>query len=327
MEKIYELFKIKKPIFIVLSIIIVGIIPLIFSGSTYFILLLCLMGIALISVSGLDILFGYSGQISLGHAAFYAIGAYTSAILNTKLGISPWISMLTGAFFAALIAALLAYPIVNLVHHFLALVTIAFGEIVHLLALNMRITEGHTGILFIERPSIGNFTLGTNLSFFYLIYVFIILLLFAKNRLVCSRIGRGWIAIRENVHAANGIGIDVRKYKILAFSVSAFYTGIAGGLYAHLVKYISPETFVYSTSVVFLIMLLFGGKGSMVGPIVGSVVLSIITEQLQKLGSYQQLIYGVFLLIIVLFLPNGVAGGIKRLFILGKRGKSFVEVK
>jgi branched-chain amino acid transport system permease protein len=296
-------------IFALTAIILLFLVPIVFRDNSYLLLLFCTIGISVIAVSGLDILYGYSGQISFGHAAFYAIGAYTSTILSKTVGMPVWVTLIIGAFFAAIMGVIIAFPAAKLVHHFLALLTIAFGQIVYIIISNATsLTNGFTGINCIPAPRIGSYVLKGNFNYFYIIIVFTIIFLFVKQKIIKSRIGRAFIAIRENTHAANGMGINVMYYKIMAFAISAFYTGFAGGLYAHFIGFISPETFVYSQSVLFITMLLFGGTGSLVGPIIGVAILSILTEGLQSIGSYQTLIYGILLLVGILFLPKGIYG-------------------
>lgn len=300
----------KKTIYTMIAIVLLLLLPLLFLNNSYLILLLCTIGISIIVVSGLDILFGYSGQISLGHAGFYLIGAYGSTILSKDLGIPVLISMILAAVLACFIAVLIAYPAAKLVHHFLALITISFGELMHLFASHAEwLTGGFVGINFIPEPSVFGFVLDTNFRYYYLVLAIMLLMLLMKTRIVSSRTGRALIAIRENTHSSDGIGIPVRRYKILAFTISAFYAAIGGALYAHLVGYISPESFMQNTSVMFLTMLLFGGMGNFWGAIVGATTLSLVSEWLQGLGTYQMLVYGVFLLIIIVFIPSGVTRG------------------
>ena len=305
--------------------LLVGLLPIVFRNNSYFILLLCTTGISIIVVSGLDILFGYSGQISLGHAAFYCIGAYASAILSRNFHIPVFVTLFIGALFATLCAIIIAIPAVKLVHHFLALVTISFGQLTYLFVANARqLTEGFTGMNFIPRPSLGSFEFSSNFSFFYLVYFFLLIFLIAKQRIIDSSTGRAFIAIRENPHASEGMGVDNRKFKVMAFAVSAFYTGFAGALYAHLIGFISPESFEMNQSIIFLTMLLFGGMGNLYGPILGAIALTAVSEYLQKLGSYQMLAYGVFLLIIIVFIPSGISRGInvRKLLKIRKKGDS-----
>lgn len=303
--------KAPPPIKMLMLVILGGLLPVFCLNDSYIVLLLCTTGISIIVVSGLDILFGYSGQISLGHAGFYCIGAYTSAILSRNLGMPVFVTIFIGGFLAMIVAVLLALPAVKLVHHFLALVTISFGELIYLFVSQAHgLTEGYTGMNFIPRPKIGNFVFESNTSYYYIVYGMLVLLLFLKRRLVDSGTGRAFIAIREDAHAANGMGINVTKYKTMAFAISALYTGLAGALYAHLIGFISPESFSANQSTLFLTMLLFGGMGNFWGPIIGSVTLVVLSEFLQKLGSYQMLVYGVILLMIIVYIPGGISRGV-----------------
>lgn len=268
--------------------------------------------IYIIAVSGLDIVFGYSGQISLGHAAFFAIGAYGSAILHQYTHIPVLFTMVIAAITAALIGAALAYPASKLVFHFLSLATIAFGEIVYQLVAQSPygITGNFTG--FTADPvSIFGYQLNTSEQFFYFGLFCVVIFLIIKQNLVNSKVGRALIAIRENSHAADGMGVNVHAYKILAFAISAFFTAFAGAMYAHSVLFISPDTFMYKQSVMFLTMLLFGGTASLFGPIFGAVSVLLLNEVLRSTQRYQLLIYGVLLLIVIMMLPGGLYGAFK----------------
>ena len=237
--------------------------PAVFSGFPYAILICCFIMLYIIAVSGLDIVFGYCGQISMGHAAFFAIGAYGSALLHGYLGIPIPVTMLLGSVLAAAVGALIAYPASKLVFHFLSLATLAFGEIVYQLISHSpgNITNNFVGY-YTESVSVFGFQINTNQRFFYFALLCTLIFLTAKHRLINSKVGRAFIAIRESRQAADGMGINVRKYKVMAFATSAFYTAFAGAMYAHLVKYISPDTFMQKQSVMFLTMLLFGGTAS-----------------------------------------------------------------
>ena len=297
-----------------IAIVAFVLLPILFMALkfSYGILICCLIQIYIIAVSGLDIVFGYSGQISIGHAAFYAIGAYCSGMLHNYLGIPALISIVLGAIVSALIGALLAYPASKLVFHFLALATIAFGEIVYQL-----ITHSPGGItgdfrgLFSDSINLFGFKLNTNMRFYYFGLVCVVLFLIIKQSLVKSKVGRAFIAIRENTHAADGMGIDVRKYKVLAFSSSAFFTAFAGGLYMHFALYLSPETFVQKQSILFITMLLFGGTASALGPVVGVVAVMVLTEMLRSFQDYQMLIYGILMLIVIVGIPGGLYGAFR----------------
>lgn len=284
-------------------------------GMSYQITICCFIAIYLIAVSGLDIVFGYCGQISMGHAAFYAIGAYGSAIMADYFHLPILITMVLGAIIAAAIGALLAYPASKLVFHFLSLATIAFGEIVYQLILQSPggITGNAVGYP-VRCISLFGFKFNSYFRFYFLALFFVVLFMAAKGNLVNSRVGRAFMAIRENSHAAEGMGIDVRKYKIMAFSASAFFTAFAGAMYAHAVGYISPDTFTNKQSVMFITMLLFGGTASKQGPIIGAITVLMLNEFLRRMENLQMLIYGVLLLIVILLLPGGIFGMLKDIF-------------
>lgn len=291
---------------------VVLLLPLLLTGSNYLILVCCFVLIYIIAVSGLDIVFGYCGQISLGQAAFYAIGAYGSALMHNFLGIPVIFTIILSSVIAAAIGALIAYPASKLVFHFLSLSTIAFAEIVYLLISRSpgNITGNYTG-MFSDFISLFGYELNTYTKFFYFGLACVVIFLIAKTLLVKSKTGRAFMAIRENTHAADGMGINVRKYKVIAFATAAFYTAFAGGMYVHLTKFINPDTFVIKQSVLFLTMLLFGGTGSLLGPIVGVVSVLSLTELTRSAQEYQMLIYGVLMLVVIVLLPGGLYGALK----------------
>lgn len=316
-----------KKLLYVIIIAVAVIIPvmmehnIIFKQSKYIYLLLCLIGIYTIVTSGLDIVFGYTGQISFGHAGFFCIGAYGTVLLTHPdwglgkyLGITipPIISIVIVSLLAALVGALLAIPASKLVFHFLALLTIAFNQLVLLVVSNFAgLTNGYIGITRVPSINILGFSFNTiksKYTYYFLVIFFVVLFLIIKENIVHSRVGRSFIAIRENVTAANGCGVNTSKYKIISFAISAFYVGFAGALYAHMVGFISPDTFVQNTSVIFITMLLFGGSGNLFGPVLGAVVITVIQEGLQSLSDYRMLIYGIFILVIILFQPHGISG-------------------
>ena len=300
--------------------ILVGIVLLAFPFAAekvfnwnYGVLLANFMILYIIAVSGLDILFGYSGQISMGHAAFFCIGAYGSVLLHEFTGLPVLITILIGTVLATLIGSLLAYPASKLGFHFLSLATSAFGEVVYQLVAQSpgNITGNFTG-KFTETISLFGFKLNTYTKYYFFSVVCMVIFLIIKTNLVRSRVGRAFIAIRENSHAANGMGINVRKYKVIAFATSAFYTAFAGGLYAHLVRFISPDTFTQKQSVMFLTMLLFGGSASVGGTVTGVFTVQFLNEILRSAERYQLLIYGVLLLVVILAFPGGLFGLVKQ---------------
>ena len=300
---------------ILLAVLLV--LPLFFCiiGFSYGVLVCCFAFLYIVAVSGLDVDFGYCGQISMGHAAFFAIGAYGSVMLHQYAHIPVLATMIIATVLATIVGAVIAYPASKLVFHFLSLATIAFGEIVYALLLNSPggVTGNAVG-MFTDPINLFGLELESNERFYYFGLAVVLLFLLAKYLMVNSKVGRAWIAIRENPHAANGMGINVTKYKVMAFAVSAFFTGFAGAMYAHLVRYIGPDTFTQKQSVMFVTMMLFGGTGSIPGSIVGAVLVFSITEGLRMFEQYQMLIYGALLLVVIVALPGGVYGETKKLF-------------
>ena len=286
--------------------------------NEYGVMIACIMLVYILAVSGLDILFGYSGQVSLGHGAFFVIGAYTTGLLNMYFNTPLWITIPAAAFFSAAMGGLLAYPASKLKFHFLALATIAFGELVFnfLYVSPGGFTRDYLGINVVGISFLNDYT-----EWYFFLLSVVALALLGKYFLANSRTGRAFLAIRENTHAADGMGINVRWHKILAFMVSAFYTGLAGALFVHLIRYISPETAQQRQSVLFLTMMLFGGSGSMLGPIIGVVVVTILLEIIRPLQEYQMLLFGILLLIVIIALPGGIYGGIKDAIVSYKRRK------
>jgi branched-chain amino acid transport system permease protein len=272
------------------------------------------MGVYSIAVTGLDILFGYSGQISFGHAAYYLVGAYTTAIMTSRYGVPPLIGIVFGAVFASIVGIMIAFPASNLVHHFLSFLTIAFGNIAYNIVTNLNFTGRHNGIGGIPPVSLFGLKLDAWSSYLFFVAFVMIVMLIVKYRIINSRTGRAFMAIRDNTPAADGCGVNVKKYKIMAFAVSAFYTGLAGALYAHMIRFISPDTFTLTQSILFMTMLLFGGMGTFAGPIIGSVVLTLVQGWLQMFSIYQMLVYAAFIVLVLYFMPNGVQG----LFYLAK---------
>jgi branched-chain amino acid transport system permease protein len=289
----------------------------------YGILISCFILLYTIAVSGLDISFGYCGQISMGHAGFFAIGAYGSALLSRDMGLPIPLTMLLASAIAAAVGALLSWPASKLVFHFLSLATIAFGEIVFQVISHSpgNYTGNFTG-LFTTTIDLFGWNLDTYAKYYYFTLFWTAVFLAAKTTLVGSRMGRGFIAIRENHHAADGMGINVRRYKVMAFATGSFYTAFAGALYVHLVRYISPDTIMQKQSVMFVAMLLFGGSGSLAGPAIGAGSLLLLNESIRSAERYQMLIYGTLLLIIIVAIPGGIYGAAREALRRKKKGKS-----
>lgn len=276
--------------------------------NNYYAQLLCNIATYGIVVTGLDLCFGYSGQISFGHAAFYCIGAYTAALLSTDLGWDPLLAFAAAIIVAALFGLMLSYPASKLQKHFLSLMTISFGWVVYTFVGAAReLTHGYQGMNVVPLRVFG-MELRSMQALFVFALILLILVMIMKRNIVNSRVGRAFQAIRLNAHAANGMGINVRKYKMMAFTLSAALAGMSGAIFSYNVRYVNPESFSSTLSVLLMTMLLFGGIRSYSGPIIGAAILIFIQDWLQFLGNAQALVYGILIIVVLFFMPNGVAG-------------------
>ena len=278
--------------------------------------ILVISGIYIILTLSLNLIVGYTGLPALGHAAFYCIGAYTSSLLALKLGLSPWIGLLAGAFLSALSGIVIGYPALRLKGDYLALSTFGLGIIVYSIAKNwVSLTRGPMGLPGIPGFSILGFQISAVWCYFLLVCAFTAITLFVMHRIVNSPFGRVLRSIREDEIAAQSLGKNIVKYKLLVFVIGAFFAGIAGSLYAHYITFIDPSSFTIMESITILLMVIFGGMGSITGSIVGAVTLIIFPELLRFLGlpssiaaPVRQMIYGLLLVVLMIWRPQGIMG-------------------
>lgn len=297
----------KKVIAAIAGLIVVIVLPL-FLGKYSIFLLSMLAVYALVSI-GLNLLMGFTGQIAAGHAGFLALGAYFTAILGSRVEWMPCLLvLLLAGIFSGIIGFLLGIPILRLKGFYIAMATLAFGVVVSEVILQWSsLTGGDVG-LNVPVATIAGFAFDSDYKLFYLIIsVTIILTLLAKN-LVRGYVGRAFIALRESDVAAQTIGIDLAKYKTIAFAVSAFYTGVAGGLFAYLITFLSPDAFTIELSIDFIAMIVIGGMGSILGSIIGAVILTGMQQILAGLLDLQILIFGISLIVFMIFMPRGISG-------------------
>ncbi len=267
---------------------------------------------------GLMLLTGYTGQLSLGHVAFLAIGAYTSAILTSK-GVPYLFALASAGLLSGFIGIFVALPALRLTGMYLAIMTIGFAHIIEeILARWESLTRGNMG-MYPEPPTIGSFSFESEVSYYYLALFILILTILAARNILRSPTGRAMIAIRDSEIAAQAIGISLLKYKVVAFALSAFFAGIAGSLYAHKLSFISPESFSFLESVRFLAMLIIGGLGSLHGAIFGaafllflpSMVISfkeLLPHSLAGMTGIDPLIMGLVIVLFIMFEPMGIYG-------------------
>ena len=287
--------------------------------GSYFVHVMIVALIFAILAGGLDLVMGYCGQFSFGQAAFYGIGAYASALLALRLGWSFWAAFPAAVLITAAFGALLGVPSLRLAGHFLAITTIAFQVIVHQILTQWHgFTGGTAGLTGIPAPPplrLGGVTLAfeSPAAYYYLCLGVSALALAVAVRLVRSRIGREWLAVREDELLAKTMGIDTTRIKVLAFTLGAGLAGAAGSLLAHYLRNIHPSEFTIWTSAEIVAMVILGGRGTLAGPVLGAVVLTVLPEYLRAAQDYKLILYGLALIVMITFLPDGLMGGLRAL--------------
>lgn len=288
-----------------------------FFSLDYYLHMFVMSEIYAVLAMSLALIVGFSGQVSMGHAAFYGVGAYASALISLKSGLPFWVTIWCAGAVAGLLSFVIGKMVLRLRGHFLAITTAFFGVLVTLILNNwIELTNGPMGVPGIPRPSpitLPGLTLSfeTRADYYYLGLVFVGLVAFLLYRLVNSRIGNALIAIRENEELARSIGVDAMAYKVFAFTLGGALAGMAGSFYAHYILFISPVTFTIAESINLLVMIIFGGMTTLFGPVFGAVALTLLPEFLRMAGSLRLVIYGVALVIFIVWLPLGVWGTIK----------------
>lgn len=313
-----NIFKDQKKV-LALLLIIIGILPLIIKTSSFHHVLIMFLLFAAIG-QGWNVITGYAGQTSFGHAAFFGIGAYASAVCFWKFGITPWVGMLAGAFISMLVALLFSYPCFKLKGHYFAIATLALGEIMLQLFVSWEYVEGATGIsLPIVDEGLLNFQFhSSKLPYFYIVYLMFALSLVAVHWMENSRMGYYLKAIRESPEAAEAIGIDTARYKLYAMMVSAFITSLFGSFYAQYILYIDPfMVFSLDISIKIVLLTVLGGLGSIYGPIIGAAVLIPLSEYTRIFfggtgKGIDLIIFGVLVVLVSCYQPNGIIGLFKR---------------
>jgi branched-chain amino acid transport system permease protein len=304
-----------------LALLVLVLAPLWF--NSYVLFVLGLFFINLIAALGLNLVMGYTGLVSLGHAGFAAIGAYTTALLVLQFGLSYWLALLIGALGAAVVGFLIGLPSLRLSPLYLAMVTITFGQVVTLIALNgLPVTRGPNG-LRVPAPSVGSLELDLP-QFYYVLLVGALLLLLVARNVADSPLGRAFLAVRESQLAAQSLGVSLPRYKTTAFALSAAYAGLAGGLYVGLGRFITPDAFNFGVSMTYLTMNVVGGMGTLAGSLVGAAIFTLLPEVLRGFSKYRELLAGALLLVFLLFMPYGVTGLVARLGSrVGRAGDDF----
>lgn len=295
--------------------------------NLYYLHILIAAGIFIIAAMSLNLLLGYTGQLSLGHVAFFGIGAYTSALVSLGFDLEltdtytfvfaarpVWVAFLSGIVVAGLFGWFIGRISFKVRGAYFVIVTISFAEVVRLISLNwIDLTEGPMALnnilpFTLGIPGLWQETFYQKIPNYYLVLVITIISYVVVRRLVLSRAGRAMIGLRENEALASSVGVDVTRYLVLATVVSAAIAGAAGGLYTHYIRIVDPDIFLFIYTVTMVIMVVTGGKGTLAGPIVGGLIFGILPEILREVASpeVQWIIYGVFMIGIVFFLPRGI---------------------
>jgi branched-chain amino acid transport system permease protein len=276
--------------------------------TAYVLHLAILAGIYIILTISINLIIGYAGQVSLGHAAFYGIGAYASALVSLNWNFPFPAAALVAMLIAGICGLALGLPTLRLKEDYLAIVTLGFGVIVDLVFLNLDITGGPDGLPGIPSPSL--FGLSFRQPWLYLVLVIftLVLVLIITYRLVDSYHGRALRAIRDHEITAQVMGINTPAYKVFIFTLAAALAGLAGSLYAHYITFINPESFGLHTSILILAMVVLGGMGSILGSVLGAVILTILPELLREVHAYQDLVYGALLVALLIWRPEGILG-------------------
>jgi branched-chain amino acid transport system permease protein len=303
--------------------------------SNYLLSILIVIGIYTLVVEGLGLLMGYAGQVSFGQAAFFGIGSYTVAILTARYHWDTVAALLAAVVIPSAVAFIIGRPTLKLRELYLALATLAFGLLVHI-AFNegRELTGGPSGLTGIPYLSFAGLILNRDIHFYYLVWAFVLLVFLAVRNLDRSRIGRAMRAIRDSELAAEANGINTALLKLQAFVFSAFLAGLAGGIYAYYITFVSPSPFGFNMSVQFVLMAVVGGLGTVWGPVLGVGLVVALGEVLRWFiplvmpragGEYQIVFFGIILVLVMIFRPEGLSGGWRKKQAAAEEGKGALE--
>jgi branched-chain amino acid transport system permease protein len=288
--------------------------PWVGGGNDYLLTLLVFIGINAMITMGLSLLMGYAGQISLGHAAFFGLGAYSSGVLTAKYSLPAPAAFAAGILLSASVAVLVGKPTLRLKGHYMAVATLGFGEILFIVFNELSpLTGGPSGLSGIPPLTFGGTPVEGSL-YLYLVWGFVFLLLIFSLNVINSRVGRALRAVHGSELAAAAMGVDAARYKLGVFVLSAVYASMAGSLYAHFITFISPSSFSLMFSILLLMMVVVGGTETIWGAVLGAAVLTLLPEYLRGLEDFEVLAYGAILMAVLLFMPRGILVGVRGLF-------------
>lgn len=316
-----------KLITLLISLVLLLMLPMVFPQS-YIMGIFCRILLYALLAGGLNVINGYSSQFCIGFAAFFCIGAYTEAIASLRLSLNFWVLLPIAGIFSMVAGLLICLPTLKLKGKYLAIVTLGFSEIVRLIALNWQdLTGGPLGLKGIEVPVLFGFKIKSSVTYYYIFLFLVIIFLFVTGRVIKSRMGRAWMSIREDELAAKSLGVEISKYKALNFMYGAFWAGIAGAAYAPYTRYIDSTFFSLDEGFNILSMVIIGGMGTLVGPVVGSIVVNLLTELLRPISEYRMVAYAVLIIGMMWLRPQGLLGASNSILSGGKIKKKDAKKK
>jgi len=284
------------------------VLPLLLPGP-YHRHVLVLAGLFTLMALGFDLVLGYLGELSLGHAAFFGIGAYTTALLTRNFGTPFPLDLLLAGLFTGIFGLLIGAPSLRLRGPYFAIVTFGFAEILHLVALNWTsLTRGPMGLPDIPHPQLGPFRITTELGYYYLVLALIGVAMLVTRRLLGSTVGHAFLAIRENEELASAAGIPTFRFKLLAFVIGMIFAGAAGSVYARYVHFVDPTALSFYYTVTVVSMVIVGGQGSIAGTTLGALVFTLVPEYLRVAERARLVIFGALLMLAIVFMPDGLRG-------------------
>lgn len=308
MLKSKALYQKHKIWFNIAILVILAVLPM-FVTKSYMMGVLCRILLYATLAGSLNVINGYSGQTCIGHAGFFCIGAYSEAILATRLGLSFWLVLPIAGIVTAIFGGIIALPTLKMKGIYLSIVTLGFSEIVRLLALNWEgLTGGPMGIKGIPVPKLFGMQISGSHTYYYIFLAIAALFIFVTGRVIRSRVGRAWISIREDQLAAKSLGVQTSHYKAMNFMYGAFWAGIAGAAYAPYVRFIDSTMFTLDEGFNILSMVIIGGQGTLVGPVAGSVIVNLLTELLRPVGQWRMVAYGLLIIVMMWWRPQGLVG-------------------
>jgi branched-chain amino acid transport system permease protein len=311
-------------IFVLLAVVVL-LVPRIFTSS-YIMGIICRILLYCTLAGSLNVINGYTNQFSLGHAGFFAVGCYTTAVLSSNYGWNFWLTLPIAGILTAIIGLLVALPTFRMTGIYLSIVTLGFSEIIRLIALNWTsLTGGPLGIKGIPAPQVLGMHIRRAGDYYYIFLLIAVLFILVTARVLKSRIGRAWMSIREDQQAAQSLGVELVKYKSMNFAYGAFWAGIAGAIYAPYINYVDSNTFTLDEGFNILSMAIIGGMGTLGGPVLGSFVVNILNELLRPVSAYRLVVYGLLIVVMMWIRPQGLIGASDSMLADGRNGMNLLE--